>query len=159
MKARTMVILWALSVIVILAVGLTVNASEKSGEPSKAAPSASPSAQVSSSPAESIPVPVSGGATCSPSGTSLHLVAKGLAFDTSCLAAPASQAFSVAFSNQDPTVLHNFAIYDPSGKELFKGDLVTGPAQTTYHVAALPAGTYVFKCDVHTAMTGTFVAS
>ena len=40
-------------------------------------------------------------------------------------------------------------------KKLRKGDLITGPAKTTYNVEALPAGTYPFICSVHTNMTGT----
>ena len=40
---------------------------------------------------------------------------------------------------------------------LFKGDLLSGPATTTYKVDALPAGTYFFRCDVHPQMNGTFV--
>src|SRR5437867_404991 len=105
MKARTMVVLWALSMIVILAVGLTVNASEKSGEPSKPAPSASSSGQPAASPSASGTLAAPASATCSPSGTTLQLVAKSLAFDATCLAVPAGQAFTVAFSNQDATVL------------------------------------------------------
>ena len=41
---------------------------------------------------------------------------------------------------------------------LFKGSLLNAPGSVTYDVKALPAGTYVFRCDVHPAqMTGVFV--
>jgi plastocyanin len=98
-------------------------------------------------------------ASCSPSGTSIQVVAKGTKFDAACLAAPASEPFTVALDNQD-AVPHNISIYtDASAKKaLFKGDNVTGHQQTTYQVPALASGMYFFRCDVHpTQMTGTFV--
>jgi plastocyanin len=100
-------------------------------------------------------------ASCSPSGTSIQVVARGTKFDADCLAAPASAAFTVALDNQD-AVPHNLSIYTDSkaSKTLFKGDNVTGHQQTTYQVPALAAGKYFFRCDVHPAqMTGTFVVA
>ncbi len=38
---------------------------------------------------------------------------------------------------------------------MFKGDIITGPAQALYQVPALPAGTYQFVCTVHPIMVGT----
>ncbi len=100
------------------------------------------------------------GATCSPKGTHLSIVAKSSAFDTSCLAAPAGKPFTIAFDNQDPGVPHNVAIYTDASAAtaLFTGELVSGPKKVTYDVPALDAGTYYFRCDVHpTTMNGTFV--
>jgi cytochrome c oxidase subunit 2 len=103
---------------------------------------------------------------CSPAGTSLSVTAKNTAFDTKCLAAPADQAFTIKFDNQDAGVPHNVAIYtkDPAqGGTLLGGatsatDTITGPATTSYQVKPLQPGTYLFRCDVHpTAMFGTFV--
>jgi plastocyanin len=98
-------------------------------------------------------------ATCSPKGADLALMAEGMQFTTDCLAAPAGKPFTITFMNHDTGVPHNVSIYkDASATEaLFKGDLVTGPATFTYKVGALPAGTYFFRCDVHPAMSGTFV--
>lgn len=99
-------------------------------------------------------------ASCTPNGTDLSVTASNISFGTDCLAAPAGQAFTIAFDNQDASVPHNLAIY-PEGdgsKALFTGDIVTGVASATYDVAALQAGTYRFQCDVHpTTMSGTFV--
>lgn len=103
-------------------------------------------------------------ATCGPSGTTLHITAKGTAFDTDCLTAPANTPFTIEFANRDSGINHNVAIYtadpiqNPNAKTLFKGTLVTGLAMMTYDMGALPPGTYHFHCDVHEAkMFGTFV--
>jgi cytochrome c oxidase subunit 2 len=86
-------------------------------------------------------------------------------FDTDCLSAPANQAFSIDFNNQDQGVPHNVDVYskDPTqggthlGGATSPADTVTGVASTTYQVDALPAGNYYFQCDVHPVMNGTFV--
>jgi cytochrome c oxidase subunit 2 len=99
-------------------------------------------------------------AACSPAGTSLTVTAHNIHFSKSCLAAPAGQAFTVTFTNDDSGVPHNIAIYTDSSasKSLFKGQIVTGTKTVVYHVPALSAGTYYFRCDVHpTTMHGTFV--
>ena len=109
--------------------------------------------------------PTSGApAPCSPNGTSLKVTAMSIQFDAKCLAAPANQAFSIAFNNQDAGTPHNVAIFSadpathPDAQVLFRGDLVTGVAAKTYQVTPLPGGTYFFHCDVHpTVMFGTFV--
>ena len=41
---------------------------------------------------------------------------------------------------------------------MFKGDIVTGPAEANYVVSALDAGDYKFQCSVHPNMTGTLTA-
>lgn len=99
-------------------------------------------------------------AACTPSGTALSVTAHNVHYSAGCLAAPASKPFTITFRNQDSGVPHNVAIYSNSSatKVLFRGQMVTGAATVTYHVPALPAGKYYFRCDVHpTAMHGTFV--
>jgi plastocyanin len=90
--------------------------------------------------------------------TTIQITAKNVAFDTSSLTAPASTAFTIGFDNEDGGTAHNVAIYTDrsAGTVLFRGDLVTGPKAVVYHVPALQAGSYFFRCDVHpTSMTGT----
>ena len=99
-------------------------------------------------------------ATCSPNGTALSVTALDGNFDKDCLAAPAGQAFTIDFNNLDRGIPHNVAIYEDetAATMLFKGDLVDGPGRTTYSVAALPAGSFFFRCDPHPDMKGTFIA-
>jgi plastocyanin len=100
------------------------------------------------------------GTTCGKDGQPvLDIKAVGIAFDPTCLVAVAGKPFSINFDNQDPAA-HNVAIYTDSSytKALFTGDVITGPAKTTYDVDPLDAGSYAFKCDIHPNMTGQFVA-
>lgn len=106
------------------------------------------------------PSPSASAASCTPGGTDLSVIVSNISFGTNCLAAPAGQAFTIAFDNQDASVPHNLAIYPEAdgSKPVFTGDIVTGVASATYDVPALQAGTYRFQCDVHpTTMSGTFV--
>lgn len=108
-------------------------------------------------PGTGTPVPIASGSA--PAGT-VQVSARSIAFSTKTLSAPAGAAFSIVFANDDPGVAHNVAVYtSPSATTvLFRGSIVTGPKTVTYHVNAIPAGTYFFRCDVHpTLMTGTFV--
>jgi hypothetical protein len=109
------------------------------------------------------PPPGPTSSSCAPAGTSLQIRAHpALSFDRKCLAAPASEAFTITFANQEAGVLHNVAIYTNSSAStaLFRGEFVQGPKTVVYRVSALAPGTYFFRCDVHpTKMTGTFVVA
>jgi plastocyanin len=107
------------------------------------------------------PPPVARGSAgaCAPNGTSLQIAAKDVAFDRACLAAPAQEAFTIEFANQD-SVPHNVSIYTDSSATtaLFTGALQSSPGTITYQVPPLSAGSYFFRCDVHPSqMTGRFV--
>lgn len=165
-----MVLLWVVSMAAILAIALTVRASER--KPVEAAgTSPSPSVPASSSPTTTPAGGGQGGTACTPSGTSLAITApvgaSGSGFNVSCLAVAANTSFTVTFTNDDTGVPHNFAIYtaDPlkdSAAKLLGGatsatQTVVGPGSTSYKVGGLAPGTYFFRCDVHpTTMTGTF---
>ena len=107
--------------------------------------------------------PVAGAqqATCTPEGTALTIGAEDKKFDKDCLAAPADTAFTIEFDNRDLARGHNVAIYDTAGgnnKQLFKGEVIRGPARTTYSVPAQAKGVYEFVCDPHAdEMRGTFI--
>jgi len=100
---------------------------------------------------------------CEPDGTTLQISAQNLTFDKNCLAAPAGEAFTIEFTNQE-AVPHNVEIFTDSsattrlGGATGPGDIVTGPATVTYQVDPLEPGTYYFHCDIHpTTMNGAFV--
>jgi mono/diheme cytochrome c family protein/plastocyanin len=110
-----------------------------------AAPGASGSPAASGAPAGST----------APSGTVINQTALNIAFGTAALTAPAGAGFTIHFDNQDAGIPHNIEIKDASSATVFKGDIITGPAQVDYKVPALPAGAYTFNCTVHPNMTGT----
>jgi plastocyanin len=107
--------------------------------------------------------PAAGGAECGADGKiALDVIAVNIAFDPTCLVAPAGQPFTINFDNQDDAAAtgpHNVAIATDSGYAdfVFTGDLINGPQKVEYKVDALDAGTYYFHCDVHPTMTGQFV--
>jgi plastocyanin len=93
------------------------------------------------------------GSSAAPSGgpggpSGLALTAQNLKFDVTTLKAPADKPFTVAYDNKD-TAPHDFDITDASGTKVFDGKVDQGPAQTTYDVPALKAGTYKFFCSIH----------
>jgi len=92
------------------------------------------------------------------------IAAAGVEFDTNTLSFPANEPVILTFDNQDDvntTGPHNVSIYadDTLAQNLFKGDLVSGPATVDYQVPALQPGTYYFQCDVHPTMTGTLTVA
>jgi plastocyanin len=125
---------------------------------SQAAPSggesAAPSAAPSAVPASEAPSGSAGGGGAA-GGTVIQLSAQNIAYDQSAISAPAGAGFTIHFDNKDAGIPHNIAIKDASGTEVFKGEIITGPAQADYQVPALAAGTYTFVCSVHPNMTGT----
>jgi plastocyanin len=104
-------------------------------------------------PTSGAPPPSSG----PPSTGGASVTAQGLQFTPTEISLPASQASTITFDNQDSGVPHNIDIFSDSGytTSVWKGDLVTGVATVDYDVPALDPGTYYFRCDVHTTMTGT----
>src|SRR5690349_7624647 len=133
--------------IALLVLGLALAACGSSGSTTPKAGGTTPSPGASS--------PTNTAASCSPAGTSLQITAKNLAFDKSCLAAPAGQKFTIDLINNDSGTTHNLAILtadptkDPSARKLFGGTMFAGVKSMTYNVAALQAGTYFFHCEVH----------
>ena len=126
-----------------------------SAEPS-GSPAASGSPVASGSPAASASAAPSGSAPASaPAGAVIDESAFNIAFEVGQLAAPADAPFQIRFENKDAGQLHNIAIKDAGGTEVFKGAIFPGVASQTYDVPALAAGSYPFVCSVHPNMTGT----
>jgi len=123
--------------------------------PSAAPPTASP---LSSAPPPAPSASAEAGASTAPSGgASVSISALNIEFQQTSVDAPAGQPFTILFNNMDSSVPHDVWIKDATGNPVFQGGIVTGPAQTTYNVPALIAGTYTFSCSVHPNMTGTMV--
>jgi mono/diheme cytochrome c family protein/plastocyanin len=101
------------------------------------------------------PAPSGSAEASAPAGTTVSIVASGIAFTTTDVTAPADTAFVIRFENQDAGTPHNVAIHDGSGAEVFKGEIFSGVDTRDYQVPALPAGAYTFTCTVHPNMTGT----
>ena len=101
------------------------------------------------------------GASGGPAGPPVAVSAVNVAFEQSALTVTAGTPFQINFDNKDNGVPHNVAIHEgsPTGPEVFKGEIFSGPAQKTYDVPALTAGTYAFVCTVHANMTGTLTAN
>jgi len=109
---------------------------------------AAPAAPATAAPSAAAPTDVPGGST------GVTVSALNIAFEQAVITAPANTPFTIVFDNKDAGIPHNIAIKDSMSTEKFKGDIVTGPAQATYKVEALPAGDYTFVCSVHPNMTG-----
>jgi plastocyanin len=111
---------------------------------------------VTTIPATANPITGGGGGTAT-----VDLAAANLAFNASTIMVPAGAEVTVNFDNMDDGILHNVAVYTDSSatEEIFVGETITGPAETTYtFTAPEEPGTYFFRCDVHPQqMTGDFI--
>jgi len=105
----------------------------------------------SADPGTKTPVPAG-----SPSGNTASVVAKDMQFSPAAVTVEAGSPVQIAFDNKDGAP-HNIAISDASGKNVFKGEIVSNKA-VTYQVPALAAGAYTFICEVHPDMKGTITA-
>jgi len=90
----------------------------------------------------------------------LKIEAKQVSFSEKKLTAKAGEKTLIEFKNGDD-VYHNVAIYKAEGadvKPVFNGEGFRGKDSRTYEFTAPPPGTYVFVCDFHANMKGTFVS-
>ncbi|TMK49435.1 MAG: hypothetical protein E6G55_00420 [Actinobacteria bacterium] len=92
-------------------------------------------------------------------GTRITVAAQGLQFNTNRIELSAGAPSTIHFENNDPGIQHNIAIFTDSslGTNLFRGEIVTGPAAVDYRIPPLDPGTYYFHCDVHPTMSGSVV--
>ncbi|MDD3111692.1 MAG: plastocyanin/azurin family copper-binding protein [Methanofollis liminatans] len=93
----------------------------------------------------------------------VEITAENFAFDRQEIAVPAGSTVVIRFENRDAGIGHNVAVYETDAAEnaIFRGDIITGPAETVYTFTAPDApGTYVFLCDPHPVqMRGAFVVT
>ena len=80
-----------------------------------------------------------------------------LAFDANVIEAPAGEAFTISFTNND-SAPHNVSVYTEEGGEVIvEGEVIDPGASTEVQVEALDAGEYYFVCDIHPDMNGSVV--
>lgn len=85
------------------------------------------------------------------------IVAQDLAFDRTRLDVRAGVVFQLLVENREGAP-HNVTIIDGNGAPVYIGETFIGPGSRTYAVPPIAAGTYTFRCDVHTDMAGTLIA-
>ena len=122
---------------------------------SSSAASASAGASAASSAGASASAGASPAASGGGAGTTVEIVAQGIAFTTANVTVLAGQPFTLKFTNNDAGVPHNVHVRDSSGADVAKTDIISGVSDASIQVAALQPGTYPFVCDVHPNMTGT----
>jgi plastocyanin len=83
-----------------------------------------------------------------------------ISFETKLLIVPAGRPFDLVFHNNQAGVPHNVDIGDSAAAPTtyLHGERITGVESVTYHVTAIPPGTYYFQCEVHPNMNGTVQA-
>lgn len=83
-----------------------------------------------------------------------------VSFETKVLIVPANRPFDLVFHNNQAGVPHNVDIGDRASapKTYLDGEQITGVTSITYHVSAIPPGSYYFQCEVHPNMNGTVEA-
>ena len=99
--------------------------------------------------------------TANPENVTIGLLAKDFSFNMSTITVAAGANVTVNFENQDPSIGHNFAVYDSASmkKTIFKGEIIVGPKKISYSFdAPQEPGTYHFQCDPHAQkMNGQFI--
>ena len=99
----------------------------------------------------------SGGGTVAVVDGVVELTAADLSFDASVIQAPAGEAFTIRFTNDD-SAPHNVAVYvEEGGDEIVLGDIIDPGQSVDVEVPALDAGEYFFVCDLHPEMNGVVV--
>ena len=87
-----------------------------------------------------------------------QIAACDLLFDRTELSISANTPSTLRFENRVATP-HNVAIHRGEamsvGEEVWRGDLLAGPASIDYTLPLLPAGRYAFVCSIHPTMVGT----
>jgi plastocyanin len=83
-----------------------------------------------------------------------------ISFETKLLIVPAGRPFDLVFHNNQAGVPHNVDIGDSAAAPTtyLHGEQITGVDSITYHVSAIPPGSYYFQCEVHPNMNGTVQA-
>jgi plastocyanin len=91
----------------------------------------------------------------------VEVEAEDFAFDPTTVTVPAGATVALEFKNRDEGTPHTFTLYDSEEAEnqVFDTGSITGDAEESYEFTApSEPGSYLFRCEVHTDMTGELVA-
>lgn len=106
--------------------------------------------------ASAAPTDAAAGRTVSVVDGAVEISADDLAFDANVIQAPAGEAFTVTFTNNEG-VPHNFSVYtEEGGDAIVQGDIINEGETDEVEVPALEPGEY-FVCDIHPQMNGVIV--
>ena len=99
-----------------------------------------------------------GGGTIAVTDGVAELSAADTTFDASTITAPAGEAFTISFANND-SLPHNVTVYASEGGDQIgeTGATINEGETTELAVEALEPGTYYFQCDIHPEMNGSIV--
>lgn len=99
-----------------------------------------------------------GDGTATVENGTVEVTADDLAFSAETITAPAGEAFTVAFTNNE-SLPHNFSVYtEEGGEEVAIGNVIGEGETDEISIDGPTPGEYFFVCDVHpTEMTGTLV--
>lgn len=95
--------------------------------------------------------------TAEPPSASMTIIAKGIAWNKSELAALPGVPLTITIDNQDQGVPHNFAVYDGADATaplIDQTEIANGPVTQTLSFGPLEAGEYYYNCIVHPQMEG-----
>ncbi len=87
----------------------------------------------------------------------VEIVADDILFDLKEMHLPANAEAEVVLKNDDQGIPHNVSFYggtDATAPPVFKGDIIAGPGEITYHFTTPGPGEIFFQCDVHPNMAG-----
>jgi plastocyanin len=86
-----------------------------------------------------------------PPGT-LKVIAQNVKFQEATLSAPADQPLKLDFDNKDAGTAHDVDFLDAAGTPVYDMKAFPGPAEKSFDVPAMKAGTYKFECSIHPAL-------
>jgi plastocyanin len=87
-----------------------------------------------------------------PAPGTLVVIAQGVKFQEATLSAPADQPLKIDFDNKDAGTPHDVDVLDAAGARVYDMKEFPGPAEKTFDVPPLKAGTYTFECSIHPAL-------
>ena len=107
---------------------------------------AAPSPTIDPADIPAAPAPGGGGECGADGEIALDIVASGIAWDTTCLVAPAGEPFTVTVDNQDDGIPHNFDLLaEEGGDQIAATEVAPGPITESLDVDPLDPGDVLLR--------------